>query len=152
MSSPAFADSGTVPCRYTYATAATATTALTRPANNQGRFVVTTTAPGGTCPCGSAAPTVTYAYFGTLIGNATVTASSNGWSAASTFDSGALAIGGGNSAFDFNVQVGVRVQCSDSSGQPTFVCRFFTFAGANAPTTVGPSALADASAAGLPGC
>lgn len=151
MSSPAFADSGTVNCRYTYGTAATTTITLTRPANNTASVAVTTTAPAGSCPCG-AGPTVTYAYYAALTGNATVPATSGGWVANTTFNATNLAIGGGNSAFGYNVQVGVRVQCSDKNGNPTFICRFYSASGTNGPTTIGPNALTATSAANLPGC
>ena len=151
-SSPAFADSGTVNCRYTYSTAATAAITLTRPANNSGRFLVTTTPPAGSCPCGTASPIVSYSFYGALTDNSTATASSGGWIAGSTFDSGTLAIGGGNSSFAYNVQVGVRVQCRDKNGQLTAVCRFRSVSGTNAPTTLAAAGLAATSSANLPTC
>jgi hypothetical protein len=151
-SSPAFADSGTVNCRYTYSSAATAAITLTRPGNNTGRFRVTATPPAGSCPCGTASPVVSYSFYGALTGNTTVVASSGGWVAGSTFDSGTLAIGGGNSSFNYTIQVGVRVRCNDKNGQPTAVCRFVSVSGTNAPTTLAATGLAATSAANLPTC
>ena len=153
MSSPAFADSGSLSCRYTYTTAATATISITRPANSQVRLVLSATAPAGTCGCGGT-PTVRYAYRYALTDSTTVSAQSIDYSLTTlSLDTGTLALGQGNSAITYNVQVGVRVQCPGGTEGPAFFCRFATRAGSSqAPISFSNIPLSDLSAANLPGC
>ncbi len=153
-SSPAFADSGSPGCLYTYTTDATRTITLSRPSNGNGRFQIATTAPGGSCLCtGIGTLTTSYSYFGSLTGNSTVTASSSGWVVATSFDSGTLAIGGGNSAFSYSIEVGVRIQCPGRRAA-TYLCRFVSVAAITTsdPQIVGPTTLAATSATNLPTC
>lgn len=157
LTNTAFSDSGTVRCRFTFGVNASFTATLTRPANGQARGQVTVTPPtGGSCGCGGA-PTFSYAFSVTLTDNTSVTVNSGGgatatWQSSATFDTGIQSNGSGNSAYSYVVRVGVRVQCPGISGS-TFVCRFGTVSGSNAPTTTAPTALASSTPpAPLPSC
>ncbi len=152
MSSPAFADSGSVSCRYTYTTAATASISITRPVNSQVRFQLSiSSAPQGTCRCGGS-PIVVYAFRAVLTDSGTATFGSGQFNASLPFDSGPVNLGQGNSPIQYDVQVGVRIQCPGGAAGPAFICRFSTSAGSSrAPISLTPQ-LTQLSAASLPTC
>jgi hypothetical protein len=153
MSSPAFADSGSVSCRYSYTTASTASISITRPTNGQVRIVLSATAPGGACGCGDT-PIVRYVYSYVLTDSNQATAQSTDYSLATlSIDSGPLTLGQGNSNIAYDVQVGVRIQCPGGTLGPAYVCRFVTESGsAKAPITFTNVPLSATSSANLPGC
>ncbi|MGB8861003.1 MAG: hypothetical protein WCC60_17220 [Ilumatobacteraceae bacterium] len=132
VSSPAFADSGTVPCRFTYAGVATFVATVNRPSSGNAQYqIITVTNPTGVCPCGGT-PTFSYAYWVSLTGTSTATGST-GWIAASSVSSGVASIGGGTGAFSYSMEVGVRVQCNGArAGRLAYICRFGTSAGSGA--------------------
>jgi hypothetical protein len=133
VSSPAFADSGTVKCRFKTTTNGTFIATINRPANNQARFqIITITNPVGTCPCGGA-PTFLYSYWAQLTGTSTVTLTSGTtWVNFSSASSGNVSIGGGNGNFGYSLEVAVRVQCPSKTSAPTFLCRYGVSAGSGA--------------------
>jgi len=146
LSSPAFADSGSPNCFYSYDTAATATVIITRPSNNNASFAVTTTPPSGTCGCGT--PVVTWQYYGALNGVLPPTPPPAGWTTATSYASGVYNSGGGASSNPYNVQVGVRIQCGTS-----FICRFLTVSGSGTGGVQNPPEnLTTTSSANLIGC
>ena len=136
-SGQAFADSGTVSCRFTYTGVATFTATINRPASGQGRYqIITVTNPTGVCPCGGTV-TFSYAYWASLTGTSTVTAST-GWIPASSVTSTAFTIGGGTGAFSYRMEVAVRAQCAGRSG-PTYICRFGTSSGSGSASYIVPA-------------
>lgn len=155
LSSAAFADSGTQRCQHSYTAPASLSASLTRPQNNRGRAQVTVSTAGlsGSCGCGGTA-SLSYAFWVRLSDSSTVIQSSSGWQTSNTFDTGSLVIGGGNSAFSYEVQVGIRLSCPGATAArpDAVICRFATVTGTNAPTTVAGVPLAASSATNLPGC
>ncbi len=119
VSYTAFADSGSIPCRYAFSGSPNAAVRVRNLPNND-RVQFTVTGVAGTCPCGGAA-TIEYAYY--LLSNTGVTATS-GWtplSMADTLDQVIWPLSGGS----VTVSVGVRVTCASPSGT-TIRCRYVT--------------------------
>ncbi len=149
VSTTAFADSGTVACRFTYTTAATATIVLSRPRANQATVVITIANPTGTCPCSPAtAPTFNYSYFANLGG----AVASTGWVTFSSA-SGTFTVAGTGS-YAYSVEAGVRAQCPGKRAL-TFLCRFVLRSGTTSATgaaTDGPTAMTATSSPNLPTC
>ena len=133
VSSPAFADSGTVKCRFKTTTNGTFVATVNRPATDQARFqIITITNPVGTCPC-SGTPTFQYSYWAQLTGTSSVTLTSGGsWVNFSSASSGNLTIGGGTGPFGFQLEVAVKVTCPGKGATPALLCRFGAAAGSGA--------------------
>lgn len=132
VSSPAFADSGTVKCRFSYTAPATFVATINRPGNNLARFqIITVTNPTGICPCGGT-PTYLYSYWASLTATSSVTLNSGGWTAASTVSSGNVTIGGALGPFSYSMEVAIRVQCQGKGATPAFLCRFGVSSGSGA--------------------
>jgi hypothetical protein len=119
VSQTAFADSGTVPCRFAFTGSPNAAIQTVNSANNDS-ITISVTGVAGACPCGGTR-TVEYAYY-YLTG--TGTTSATGWITGSSVTAGPVALwgtGGGT----VTISVGVRLTCPSPSGT-TIRCRYVT--------------------------
>ena len=138
VSSPAYADSGTVKCRFTYLGVASFIATINRPGSNLARYqIITITNPTGTCPCGGV-PTFEYAYWIELTGTSTITGST-GWVTFSSAATGNITIGGANGPFSYRMECAVRVRCQGIGTTPVYVCRYGTSAGSGANSYTVPA-------------
>lgn len=118
VSSPAFADSGSVNCLYEFSGTPTLTTTVVNRTFSADTLQLSVANTAGTCPC-SATSTIEYAYSITIPG---VGSGSTGWVASSVVSVSSPAtlwIASGS----VTVRVGIRVTCTGPSGT-TIRCRF----------------------------
>ncbi len=145
ISSVAYADSGTVPCRFALTAPATFIATINRPGFNLGRYqIITITNPTGTCPCGGT-PVFMYAYWVRL----NTVSGQTGWVNFSSAATNNWTIGGGNGAFTYSMEIGVRVECPGTP--PTYICRFGVSSASGAASyTVPATAISSATPTQLP--
>lgn len=171
VSTPAFADSGTATCRYTYLTGAAVSIQVGRVAENSALFgndewfrFTQSAAPTGVCPCGGL-PTITYSYrvvFSSPHNSNTNTKTASGLSSLTTaqiFNGIVVGAPGPPSNFNYNIQLGVYVDCQGMTATTARLCRFVTVSGTtalssefNVTQNLGTFTLTAASAANLSGC
>jgi hypothetical protein len=153
LSQTAFADSGTIPCRYNFTGSPNAAIRVRNRATTNDQIRATVTGVGGTCPCGGAAA-IAYSYFFQAPAGTTNT----GWITANvTTVPGALFPPSGTSSV--TVSVGIRATCNSPSGT-TIRCRFasqtFTVPAPNSTTTFNLALSANngtsAPPVGMPAC
>lgn len=134
LSRAAFADSGTSSCFYSYTSPAKFTATLgTRRASGKANVSVTIgTAPSGSCQCGGAAPTITYAIAIKLTGTSTDYVSTGtgnpnpaSWVASNTLTNNGPKLG---STVSYTISVGIRIDCAGIKRRAV-ICRFATATG-----------------------